>query len=63
MMGFVTSIVEEAITGRGTLGQLGLPAGPNTAMLSILAAATTAAVVAGSVTTAYKLVAKKMTPK
>jgi hypothetical protein len=63
MMGFVTSIVEEAMTGRGTLGQLGLPSGPNSATLGVLATATIAAVVVGSATTAYKLVAKKMTPK
>ena len=62
MMGFVISIVEEAMTGQGTLAQLGLDT-PSGAMLALLTGATTAAVVVGSASTAYRLISRKMTPK
>jgi len=61
MMGFVTSIVMEATTGRGTLAQIGLNPTPEllTGMLSVLGVA----LVAGTATTASKLVQRKMSAK
>lgn len=61
MMGFVTSIVEEAVTGNGTLRQIGLE--PSPALLTALLAALGVAVAAGTVSTAAKLAQRKMTAK
>ena len=62
MMGFVSSIVVEAATGRGTLGQLGLytpSSGLLTAMLVLFGGAT----VVGSVATVQSILTKKMSRK
>lgn len=61
MMGFVTSIVEEAITGQGTLAQIGLAA-PSTATLGLLCAVFGTATLVGTADTVRKLVGRKMTP-
>lgn len=61
MMGFVTSIVEEATTGQGTLRQIGLE--PSSGLLTFMLAALGTAVVVGSASTAAKLVKKEMTKK
>lgn len=62
MMGFVSSIVVEAATGRGTLQQLGLytpSSGLLTAMLVLFGGATAV----GSVVTVQSLLTKKMSRK
>jgi hypothetical protein len=61
MMGFVTSIVEEATTGQGTLRQIGLE--PSPGLLAGLLGVLGVALVAGTASTAVKLVQKKMTAK
>ncbi|KAF8062640.1 fbiC [Scenedesmus sp. PABB004] len=62
MMGFVVSIVEEAMTGQGTLGQLGL-ATPSPGLLAALGGAAGVATLLGTANTAAKLVTKRMTPQ
>lgn len=61
-MGFVSSIVVEATTGKGTLAQLGLPS-PSPEILTALLVLTIGGTVAGSANTANRLVNKKMTPR
>ncbi|KIY99994.1 high intensity light-inducible lhc-like protein [Monoraphidium neglectum] len=61
MMGFVTSIVEEATTGQGTLRQIGLE--PSPGLLAGLLGVLGVALVAGTASTAVKLAQKKMTAK
>lgn len=60
MMGFVCSIVEEFVTGRGTLGQLGLET-PSVPLLVVLSVFFGGATVLGTVNTVNKLISKKMT--
>jgi len=62
MAGFVTSFVEEAMTGRGTLGQLGFQP-PSGGLLGALVAITGLAVLAGSASTAVKLFNREMSAK
>jgi uncharacterized membrane protein YeaQ/YmgE (transglycosylase-associated protein family) len=62
MMGFVVSIVEEAITGHGTLQQLGLDT-PNSGLLALLCGVFGTATLVGTVDTVRKLVTRKMTPQ
>lgn len=61
-MGFVVSIVEEAMTGRGTLQQIGFDA-PSTTTLALLCAVFGTATLAGTVDTVRKLVTRKMSPQ
>ncbi|GBF99882.1 hypothetical protein Rsub_12678 [Raphidocelis subcapitata] len=61
MMGFVTSIVEEAVTGRGTLRQIGLE--PSPGLFTGLSIVLGVALVAGTASTAAKLAQRKMTAK
>lgn len=61
MMGFVVSIVEEAMGNGGTLAQIGIDT-PSPAVLGLLCAVFGGATLVGTATTAYKLVSKKMTP-
>eukprot|EP00882_Tetradesmus_deserticola_P032972 GHRQ01037623.1.p1 GENE.GHRQ01037623.1~~GHRQ01037623.1.p1 ORF type:complete len:240 (+),score=96.86 GHRQ01037623.1:104-721(+) len=62
MMGFVVSIVEEAMTGRGTLAQLGFDT-PSPAVLALLCAVFGTATLVGTADTVRKLVTRKMTPQ
>jgi hypothetical protein len=62
MMGFVSSIVVEAVTGRGTLAQLGLPA-PSPEMLTLICGLAGLGVLVGSADTANKLINRKLTTK
>uniref|UniRef100_A0A383W9X3 Uncharacterized protein n=1 Tax=Tetradesmus obliquus TaxID=3088 RepID=A0A383W9X3_TETOB len=62
MMGFVVSIVEEAMTGRGTLAQIGLAA-PSTATLALLCGVFGTATLVGTASTVRQLVTRSMTPK
>ncbi|KAF6262093.1 hypothetical protein COO60DRAFT_1282853 [Scenedesmus sp. NREL 46B-D3] len=62
MMGFVVSIVEEAMTGRGTLAQIGFDT-PNPATLALLCAVFGTATLVGTADTVRKLVTRKMTPR
>ena len=61
LQGFVTSIVEEAITGLGTLAQIGFDT-PSTGVLALLCAVFGTATLVGTADTVRKLVTKKMTP-
>ncbi|KAI8475645.1 MAG: hypothetical protein J3K34DRAFT_403970 [Monoraphidium minutum] len=61
MMGFVTSIVEEAMTGQGTLRQIGLT--PSPGLLTAMLVALGGAVTVGAGATAAKLAQRKMTAK
>lgn len=61
MAGFLTSIIEEAVTGRGTLRQIGLE--PSEGLLTGMLAVLGVAVIAGSASTAVKLAQRKMTAK
>lgn len=62
MMGFITSIVEEATTGRGTLGQLGFPA-PSQEILTTLCAFVGITLLVGTADTINKAFQRKLTPK
>jgi hypothetical protein len=62
MMGFVVSIVEEAMTGRGTLAQIGLDA-PSTTTLALLCGVFGTATLVGTASTVRKLVTRTMTPQ
>ncbi|KXZ50706.1 hypothetical protein GPECTOR_15g390 [Gonium pectorale] len=59
MLGFVSSIVVEAATGKGTLAQLGLEA-PSTPLLAVMIAFFGGATVVGSVATVQQLIGRKM---
>ncbi|PNH04579.1 hypothetical protein TSOC_009230 [Tetrabaena socialis] len=59
MLGFVSSIVVEFVTGKGTLAQVGLPA-PSMPLLVAMVAVFGGATVVGSVVTVQQLVTKKM---
>lgn len=61
MMGFVVSIVEEAMGNGGTLAQLGINT-PSPAVLGLLCGVFGTATLVGTAHTAYKLAARKMTP-
>jgi hypothetical protein len=58
MMGFVTSIVEEAITGQGTLVQVGLT--PSGGLLTGLCALFGGMTLLGTADTVRRLVSRKM---
>jgi hypothetical protein len=60
MMGFVTSIVQEATGHGGTLAQLGITT-PSPGVLGALCALVGGATLVGTGHTAYKLATKKMT--
>eukprot|EP00775_Hariotina_reticulata_P006599 gene6599-6827_t len=60
MMGFVTSIVEEAITGRGTLQQIGFET-PSTDVLALLLVVFGGATLVGTADTVRKLVTRQFT--
>lgn len=62
MMGFISSIVGEAVTGRGTLGQLGLTTPSNT-LLIIMCAAFGGATLVGTAVTAKKVANKSLSSK
>jgi hypothetical protein len=62
MMGFVVSIVEEAMTGRGTLAQIGFDT-PSTATLALLCGVFGTAMLVGTADTVRKLVTRTMTPQ
>ena len=59
-IGFVSSIVGEFLTGRGTLGQLGLDT-PSVPLLAILVGGMGVATLAGSANTLSRLSGKQMT--
>eukprot|EP00955_Chlamydomonas_euryale_P046547 353445-Chlamydomonas_euryale.AAC.30 len=59
MLGFVSSIVVEFVTGRGTLQQVGLPS-PSAPMLIGILAIAGGATIAGTVNTALRASGKKM---
>ncbi|EFJ43000.1 hypothetical protein VOLCADRAFT_109992 [Volvox carteri f. nagariensis] len=59
MIGFVSSIVVEFATGKGTLAQIGLPA-PSTPFLAAMIALFGGATVVGSVVTVQQLIGRKM---
>lgn len=61
MMGFVISIVEEAMGNGGTLQQIGIQT-PSTTVLGLLLGVAGTATLVGTANTAYKLFARKMTP-
>lgn len=61
MMGFVVSIVEEAMGNGGTLAQLGIDT-PSTPVLGVLLGVFGTATLVGTANTAYKLFSRKMTP-
>lgn len=61
MMGFVISIVEEAMGNGGTLAQIGIQT-PSTSVLGLLLGVAGTATLVGTANTAYKLFARKMTP-
>jgi hypothetical protein len=61
MMGFVVSIVEEAMGNGGTLQQIGIDT-PSTTVLGLLLGLVGTATVVGTASTAYKLFARKMSP-
>lgn len=61
MMGFLTSLVEDFITGRGTLQQIGFDTPSNT-LLATLLLLSGGAVLVGSASTLYKAVKGKMSP-
>lgn len=61
MMGFVISIVEEAMGNGGTLQQIGIQT-PSTTVLGLLLGLAGTATLVGTANTAYKLFARKMTP-
>jgi hypothetical protein len=61
MMGFVTSIVEEAMTGRGTLQQLGLNT-PSESLFTVLLGLLALGLIGGTASTAVKLATRKMSP-
>eukprot|EP00879_Flechtneria_rotunda_P002384 GHRR01002579.1.p1 GENE.GHRR01002579.1~~GHRR01002579.1.p1 ORF type:complete len:317 (+),score=118.88 GHRR01002579.1:1383-2333(+) len=62
MMGFVTSIVQEAITGQGTLQQIGLAA-PSSEVFWLLCAVFGTATLIGTTDTVRKLISRRMTPQ
>ena len=62
MMGFLTSIVEEFITKKGTLGQIGFVTPSPPLFITISGAATVATFVA-LVTTLYKASSGNMSPQ
>ncbi|GIL69105.1 hypothetical protein Vretimale_17310 [Volvox reticuliferus] len=59
MIGFVSSIVVEFATGKGTLAQIGLPA-PSTPLLAAMIVLFGGATVVGSVVTVQQLLGRKM---
>ncbi|GIL48911.1 hypothetical protein Vafri_5322 [Volvox africanus] len=59
MIGFVSSIVVEFATGKGTLAQIGLPA-PSTPLLAAMVVLFGGATVVGSVVTVQQLLGRKM---
>jgi hypothetical protein len=61
MMGFVVSIVEEAMGNGGTLGQIGIDT-PSTTVLGLALGLAGTATLVGTANTAYKLFSRKMTP-
>ncbi len=60
MMGFLTGMVEEAITGRGILGQIGFET-PNGALFATIVGLATVATAFGTAQTIYKGLNKQMT--
>jgi hypothetical protein len=60
MMGFVVSIVEEAMGNGGTLQQIGINT-PDSTVLGLLLGLVGTATLVGTANTAYKLFARKMT--
>jgi hypothetical protein len=59
MMGFITSIVVEFQTGKGTLQQVGLEPSPE--LFTVMASIVLAATVVGTAITTYKGVSGNMT--
>lgn len=59
MLGFASSMAGEFITGRGTLGQLGVPASPE--LLIVLSVFFGGLTVAATADTARRLLTKQMT--
>ena len=62
MMGFLTSIVEEAITKKGTLGQVGFIT-PSPPLLYTIVGAASAATFTGLAVTFYNATTGKMTAR
>jgi hypothetical protein len=62
MMGFVVSIVEEAMTGRGTLAQIGFET-PSPVTLALVCGVFGTATLVGTADTVRKLVTRSMTPR
>jgi hypothetical protein len=62
MAGFATSMIEEVLTGQGTLGQLGVQT-PSTEVLGGLAATVGLLVLVGTADTANKLFNKQLSSK
>lgn len=62
MMGFLTSLIQEFMTGQGTLGQLGVYT-PSTGLCVALCTLTGVATTAGIASTVIRLTGKKMTKK
>jgi hypothetical protein len=62
MMGFITSIVEEAMTGKGTLQQIGLPS-PSSELLAALTALVGIVLLVGTADTINKAFQRKLSPK
>lgn len=60
MMGFLTGMIEEAITGRGILGQIGFDT-PNPALFATIVGLATVATAYGTAQTIYKGLNKQMT--
>ena len=60
MLGFASSIVADAVTGKGTLAQLGLEA-PSTPLLAVIVGGLGVATLAGTANTISRLQEKKMT--
>jgi hypothetical protein len=61
MMGFVVSIVEEAMTGRGTLAQIGFET-PSPVTLALVCGVFGTATLVGTADTVRKLVTRSLTP-
>jgi hypothetical protein len=62
MMGFLTGMVEEAITGRGILGQIGFET-PNPALFATIVGLAAVATFYGTAQTIYKGLNKQMTAR